>query len=87
MYSRDENVTDSCKTYIFNKDSFAAPQMSDIKIATEPDGEGGLRYLVRAKFNMDTPLGQILPFLENGGSLTIKTKAGEVRQLKLEAVE
>jgi hypothetical protein len=79
-------VTDSPKTYAFGKDDFAVPQLADIKVATEPDGEGGLRYLVRARFNMNTPLGQILPFLENGGSIRLKTKTGEVKQLLLESV-
>ena len=73
-------MADNYSTYVFKQGDFELSKaLTDYKVSSED----GLSYKITARFSFDTPIGEIIPFLEAGGSVSF-TRDGLRKQIVLE---
>jgi hypothetical protein len=71
-------------TFIAKTEAFElSDSFTDYKVATETNDSGGLSYKISARFGFNTPLGEIIPWLEAGGTVSF-TRDGQEKFVVLE---
>jgi hypothetical protein len=71
-------------TYVARKDLFElSDSLTDYEVTTEASNGGGLSYTLSARFGFDTALGEVIPWLEAGGTVSF-TRDGQKKFVVLE---
>lgn len=70
-------------TYVLGSKDYKLPErLSEYKVTTAESATGGLSYKISAKFTSNTSIGEILPFLEAGGSVSF-TRDGVKKHIQM----
>jgi hypothetical protein len=74
-------------TFIAGSGDFElSKSFSDYKVSTETKPSGGLSYKIAARFTFDTPIGEVIPWLEAGGTISF-TRDGQPKRIVLETID
>jgi hypothetical protein len=74
-------------TFVLGSGDFELSEsLTDYKVSTETSASGRLSYKISAKFTFDTPVGELIPFLEAGGTVSF-TRDGRLKRLVLETID